>query len=348
MARVQLEREDGDVLEKEPEDNYFGGPSKSLEFIHSGCAVLDGTLGGGWPLTRIANLVGDESTGKTLLAIEACANFARQFKQKGGIYYREAESAFDQAYAGALGMPLDRVSFIEPDQMVTIEDFYDDLVDCCKRQIKREEPGLYILDSLDALSDEEELKADFGKGTYGTKKAKDMSKLLRMCRAKIAEANMCLIIVSQTRDKISEGFGGFGKKKTRSGGKALNFYASQCLWLSHLETLQSEKSKIKRPVAIRIRAKCEKNKIALPYRTCEFTIRFGHGIDSLVSSVDWLEKADLLHEVTKYSRKTYLSKLESLSDDEYFQEVQRVDKKVARLWERSERNFMQGVRRKYR
>jgi len=338
-ARVQID--------DEPIGHYFARRSNSIEFIPSGAAVLDCTLGGGWPLSRIANIIGDESTGKTLMAIEACANFAQMFP-KGNIYYREAESAFDESYAEALGMPVERVKFIEPDDFVTVENFYEDLCKSVAETAKNDKAGLYIVDSLDALSDNAEQKASFDAASYNVSKAKQIGKLLRMCKAEVAKARICLIIISQTRDRITEGFGArFAKKKTRSGGRALDFYASQCLWLSHLDKVRETRVKVRRSVGIRIRAMCEKNKIALPYRQCEFTIRFGHGIDSLASSLDWLEEVDRWDDVIDVGRKTYLARVNALSDKDYWQESLRVDTAVCQLWEETEERFLENTRRKY-
>src|ERR1019366_3976564 len=91
-----------------PGGNYFSSPKTGIEFISSGCHNLDLALGGGWAEGRVSNIVGDKSTGKSLLAIEACANFAIKYP-KGTIRYREAEAAFDRPYAEALGMPVDHV-----------------------------------------------------------------------------------------------------------------------------------------------------------------------------------------------------------------------------------------------
>jgi RecA/RadA recombinase len=288
------------------------------------------------------------STGKTLMAIEACANFARKYP-KGNIYYRESESAFDEPYAQALGMPIDRVQFIDPDEFVTVEDFYEDLCKAVTETVKRNTAALYIVDSLDALSDKAEQNTAFDAGSYNTNKAKQIGKLLRMCKGEVSKARMCLIIISQTRDRITEGFmAKFAKKKTRSGGRALDFYASQCLWLSHLNTLTAQHAKIKRPVGIRIRAKCEKNKISLPLRTCEFTIRFGHGIDSLASGLDWLEDVDRWKAVVDVTRPSYQRRIDGMSDLEYWAEVRRVEQEVTKHWEEVEELFLSGTRQKYR
>jgi len=337
MARVAID-----------DSNYFARRSNSIEFIPSGAAVLDCTLGGGWPLSRISNIIGDESTGKTLMAIEACANFAQAYPN-GNIYYRESESAFDEPYAEALGMPLDRVRFIEPDDFVTIEDFYADLCKAVADTVKRDTAGLYIVDSLDALSDKAEQGRAFDADSYNTNKAKQIGKLLRMCKSEVAKARMCLIIISQTRDRITEGFAArFAKKKTRSGGRALDFFASLCLWLSHLDTISEQHANIKRPVGIRIRAKCEKNKISLPLRTCEFTIRFGQGIDSLASGLDWLEDVHRWDDVIDVKRPTYQKRIDAMADTAYWEEVTRVDAAVTKLWAETEELFLTGTRRKYR
>src|ERR1700754_4769243 len=79
-------------------------PAAPARFFSSGCALLDCVLGGGWALRRMINVVGDKSTGKTLLAIEACANFVRTFPL-GHVTYVEVESAFDVDYAQTLGFP---------------------------------------------------------------------------------------------------------------------------------------------------------------------------------------------------------------------------------------------------
>src|SRR5262245_41010125 len=156
---------------------YFSAP-KQRGFISSGCKLLDMVLGGGWAEGRIANIIGDHSTGKTLLCIEAAANFINKYP-KGKVYYREVEAAFDIDYARALGMPVDRVDFSHQRKEVidTVEDVFEDMEQILAKHAKQ--PALYILDSLDALSDREEAKRDIDKGTFGANKAKKLGELFR-------------------------------------------------------------------------------------------------------------------------------------------------------------------------
>jgi recombination protein RecA len=154
--------------------NYFSGAKSKLDFITSGSTLLDLALGGGWAERRIANVVGDKSTGKTLLCIEATANFAIKYP-KGKIRYREAESAFDKGYAQALGMPIDRIDFGSK-KIETVEDLFEDLTKICEKARQKE---FVVVDSLDALSDRSELEREIDEGSYGANKAKKMSELFR-------------------------------------------------------------------------------------------------------------------------------------------------------------------------
>lgn len=279
----------------------------------------------------------------TLLAIEGAANFVRKWP-RGRVFYRESESAFDDSYAEALGMPIDRVERVEPGSMLTVEEFYDDLCACAASVRKQGVPALYFLDSLDALSDKVEMGADFDEKSYNMTKQKQLGKLFRLCTAEVARARMCLIIISQTRANIGSMF----TEKRRSGGDSLNFYSSQVLWLSHLGDITKTRSKVKRSVGIRVKAKMTKSKIALPHRTCEFVITYGHGIDSLASSIDFLDEVGYLDDVAGVARDTYNKRLLAMSDDEYWDEDARVASETRRVWREVEQRFMDEVRVKRR
>lgn len=325
---------------------YFPRP-KTIQFVPTGCTLLDCVLGGGWALGRVANIVGDKSTGKSLLAIEACANFAQKYP-KGKIWYREAEAAFDQEYAEGLGLPLKRVDF-GPEGIGTIwdtiEDIFEDLGECLVVCEKQKVPGLYIIDSLDALSSRAELERDPAKGSFGLEKQKMLGKLFRQLVRRLKQANIVVVVVSQVRDNIGVTF---GEKHKRSGGKALDFYASQVLWLSHMETIRRTDGGVKRATGVRIKARCKKNKISLPFRDCEFCITFGFGVDDVAASLDFLAEVKALDRLLlkEAGVDAYLEQIEALSGAERRAKEELVSVAVVSAWADVEKRFAPR-RRKY-
>ena len=313
--------------------SYFAAPKPNIDFISSGCQLLDLALGGGWAERRVANVVGDKSTGKTLLMIEACANFINKYP-KGLVRYRESESAFDTPYAGALGMPLDRVDFGNK-PLETVEDLFEDLQALAAKP--KAYPQLYIVDSLDALSDRAEMERDIDEGSYGASKAKVLSQMFRRVIGPLERANITLLVVSQVRDKIGISF---GRKTTRSGGKALDFYASHVVYLSQIKRLQKTIRKVERPIGVRIKAMVDKNKIGLPFRQAEFNIMFGYGVDDVEASARWL------HEIGRLGDAELT--VEALKDIEALNRGQCKNVRVAarRAWFEVEKSFL-PKRRKY-
>lgn len=319
--------------------NYFTNPKEKLKFVSTGCALFNLALGGGWAENRISNIVGDKSTGKTLLCIEAAANFHIKYP-KGRILYRESESAFDKAYAAALGFPMSAVEFGD-EPLETIEDFFEELDALTKR--KHNQPVLYICDSLDALTDRDEQKREIGEGTYGTQKAKTLSKLFRMLVRSLSRSNVTVIIVSQIRDKLNAAQ--FGKKWTRSGGHAMDFYASHVVYLAQTGMIMKTVSNIRRPTGVMIKAKIDKNKVALPYREADFPILFGYGIDDMAASLAWLKHIKELKQVrypANMSDKEIRIEARKAAPDD----VREVQSYVVKRWYELERSFV-PVRRKY-
>lgn len=312
-----------------------------IQFIGTGCAILDCVLGGnGYALGRIVNIVGDKSTGKTLIAIEACANFLQRYPH-GRVWYTEVEAAFDKSYAASLGLPVDAVSFTEA--CFTVEDFFKHLSSVLKEGSTK--PGLYILDSLDALSDQAELDREIDASSFGASKPKKLSELFRRLVQLLHSSNIALMIISQVRDNIGVTF---GEKHSRSGGKALDFYASQILWLSQIGTIKRTIKGVERPVALKVRAKCKKNKLGPPLRECEFELRFGFGIDDVAANLTFLETVGALDKVDigKDRVRRFLRTLDAADAETYAAERLRIADATRVAWDEIEKTFS-PERRKY-
>lgn len=331
------------VLEK-PKNSYFTSAKSNIQFVSTGCAVLDCALGGGVAMGRTANVVGDKSTNKTGSATELMINFASQYP-KGLIAYRETEAAWDDGYAEAMGLPLSRIDFGSDEKLGTVEEFYNDFDKFCDKCAKASVPGLYVVDSYDALSDEAEMKRDIDEGSYGAAKAKKTSEAFRKLTRKQERANVTLFIVSQVRDNIGAMF---GEKHKRSGGKALDFYASQVWWLAHTKLLKRTINRVERPIGIELKAKVKKNKVALPFRECEFTFEFGFGVNDLLASVDWLKEVGRLSDFdlkdSEYN--DYVKGIGRMSSEEYAAERKRAAEVVKQVWAEIEETFM-PTKKKY-
>lgn len=299
---------------------------KEITFLNTGCVLLNCVIGGprgGWPFGRVVNIVGDKSSGKTLCAEEAIANLLIEYP-KAKAYYRECEAAFDRSYAKALGINTDNVDF-GPEGIEThwsaVEDVMEDLTGVLDRfdktvaekvaklktlkgnkskkiealrleAIKTIPPALYIIDSLDALSDRAEMKRNISDGSYNLAKPKLMSAFFRQEIRRIKRSNICLIVISQIRDRIGANIR--GDKYTRAGGRALDFYASAVIYLAHIGKIKETHKGLQRTVGVKIKAQAKKNKIVSPFRECEFDIVFGYGIDDDFACLDYLKSVNKL------------------------------------------------------
>lgn len=344
MARVRVfdTEQDGEEVGESalasPDYLIDGSPAT----FSSGCTALDCSLGGGWPLNRMFNIMGDKSTGKTLLAIEACAQFLRLYGRDADIHYIETEAAFDAAYAAALGLQTGRIHF--PPSPRTVEDLESLLLKIIAGTKGR--PTLAIVDSYDALSDDAEMKREASdKATFGTAKAKQSSTMFRKLIKSLADAKVTLGIVSQVRQNIGVVF---GAQYVRSGGKALDFYATHIVYLQRKKQLKRTREKIERVVGVLVNAKVEKNKISMPHRDVEFPLIFGYGVEDVVSMVDWLVQnsrfQDLFDSEAQAAR--FLNSLGKMSDDVYREEHEKIRSVFIGEWKAVERLF-QPPRVKY-
>lgn len=327
--------------------SYFasGADKEKLDFFSTGCGLIDEALGGGFVLGRVSNVVGDRSSGKTLLAMESSANFASVY-QDGAIRYGEAEEAFDPPYAEALGIPMDRIELNKDGApLTTVEEWFDDLhrwLDALKGR-----PGLYIIDSLDALSDAAEMERGFEEGSFGGNKPKQVGKLFRMSVDRLAHERAHLMVISQLRDKLGVSF---GETKTRSGGKALDFYATHIMWLAEKAKMKRKIGEVERIVGVEVQAYVKKNKVGLPFRKADYSVLYGYGVDDLMAMAEWLYevKRDELMKDLGFSKNGYkirISNIRSKGGQEAQDMRASLRKLVRQEWAKIETEFLPPSRK---
>lgn len=244
-------------------------PVEKIEVISTGSIALDKALGvGGFPRGRIVEIYGQESSGKTTVALQAiaCAQVAG-----GTAAFIDVEHALDPTYARALGVDLDRMLLCQPDSAEQALEVTDQL-------IRSGGIAIIVIDSVAALVPRAELDGEMGDAHMGLQ-ARLMGQALRKITGSVSSTNTLCIFINQLREKIGIIF---GSPVTTSGGKALKFYASVRLDVRRTSTIKDGEVS----TANRTMVKVVKNKCSPPFTVAEFDIVFGEGVSKNGELVD--------------------------------------------------------------
>ena len=244
----------------------MGGGGFEIETLPSGIPELDSALGGGFPLGRIMEIFGPESSGKTTISLYMAASAQKHGKN---VAFIDLENALDPAFAkDIVGVDIDNLLISQPGSAEIALEIVLDIV-------RSGEFALVIVDSVATLIPEAEIKGDMGDSHMGLV-ARLMSQALRKINQAQTENNAkCTVVfINQIREKIGVMF---GSPETTPGGRALKFYSSVRL------DIRSPNGKVLKEgdevVGKQITAKTVKNKVAPPFKSAVFDLMFDTGID---------------------------------------------------------------------
>lgn len=257
------------ISQKFGNDVLINESNEEIKVISTGSLALDDALEiKGFPKNRIVEIFGNESTGKTTIALQTIA----ECQKNGGIVaYLDVECALDINYLKTLNIDISKLLIVQPTTGEMVFDIIETL-------LKSKNVDLIVVDSVAAMLPLGEKNQDIEDTSVGMH-ARLMSKGLRRIQPLLSNSNTCIIFINQIREKIGVYY---GNPETTTGGKALKFYSSIRCEVKKQEMIKSNNDKI----GIRSKVTIVKNKLGTPLKHAFIDIYFGKGYDYQLEIID--------------------------------------------------------------
>jgi recombination protein RecA len=255
----------------------------NVEVIPTGSLALDLALGvGGVPRGRVTEIYGPEGSGKTTLAQHIVAEAQRM----GGVAaFIDMEHALDPVYAGKCGVNVEELYISQPDTG-------EQALEIAEALVRSGAVDVIVVDSVAALVPRAEIEGEMGDSHPGLQ-ARLMSQALRKLSGAIKASNAAMVFTNQLRHKIGVMY---GSPETTSGGMALKFYSSVRIDIRRIQAIKAAGI----VTGNRTRVKIKKNKVAPPFRQCEFDIMYDEGISKEGDVLDLAVEHELIEKRGSY------------------------------------------------
>jgi len=304
---------------------------ENLPWLPSRNMALNYTLGGGIPFGKILELFGEESSGKSLTAID----FAYCCQKLGGmVIWEDAEQAFDRFWMEKNGLNMDQLVVWNQTAVEPISDWAADMALYWRSKLTNNEPILFVLDSVAALdclaninSEQTEAKAEMGN------RAKAIYKFLRIRNQLFAELGITSIFINQLRKKV--GATQWEDPDATPGGAAMKFFASQRVGVYGGKQIKKKIHGFEERVGRNVSVRIKKNKVAAPKPTFKTEVYFHEGykigFDKYLGLEEILFKEGVLTKESATARKIYFKKKVIATSKDELLEVLATDQGLRKL-----------------